>query len=226
MLHHKQLDHDYYCLRHGQSLANVQGVIASNPDTACFKYGLSDTGHAQAAQAGLDVVAQFKQASLSSSSTSLCSPPTSILILSSDLLRAVETADHVKAAVLKAGLPLVKNAVISEIRLRERWFGDWDETVDTNYEKVWVDDAVNAAHVNSGVESVDSVMGRSTECILEVEERDTNNGLVRNKLFVVCVAHGDVLQILQTAFLKMDGRLHRSLEHLETATLRAVKLAG
>ena len=37
---------------------------------------------------------------------------------------------------------------------------------------------------------------------------------------VVLVAHGDVLQIAQTAFADVDPRTHRSLEHLETATLR------
>ena len=37
---------------------------------------------------------------------------------------------------------------------------------------------------------------------------------------VVLVAHGDVLQILQTSFARVDVRQHRSLEHLQTATLR------
>ena len=34
------------------------------------------------------------------------------------------------------------------------------------------------------------------------------------------IAHGDVLQILQTDFSGVDVRQHRSLEHLQTATLR------
>jgi hypothetical protein len=39
---------------------------------------------------------------------------------------------------------------------------------------------------------------------------------------VVLVAHGDVLQILQTAFARVDVTRHRSIEHLPTATLRAL----
>jgi len=41
---------------------------------------------------------------------------------------------------------------------------------------------------------------------------------------VVLVAHGDVLQILQTAFLKKSGSVHRSLDHLETASVREMDL--
>jgi hypothetical protein len=41
----------------------------------------------------------------------------------------------------------------------------------------------------------------------------------------VLVAHGDVLQILQTGFLRHeDASGHRSLEHLETATIRELTL--
>ena len=46
--------------------------------------------------------------------------------------------------------------------------------------------------------------------------------------WIVCVAHGDVLQILQTAFKKMDPSNHRSMENLEkkrkNATLRPLEL--
>ena len=41
---------------------------------------------------------------------------------------------------------------------------------------------------------------------------------------VVLVAHGDVLQILQTRFACVDPRTHRSLPHLETAPLRSLSL--
>ena len=68
-----------------------------------------------------------------------------------------------------------------------------------------------------GVESVDSVMNRTTECILDWDTRLQNH-------LIILVAHGDVLQITQTAFAKMDGSKHRNLDHLETATLRALEL--
>ena len=107
--------------------------------------------------------------------------------------------------------------VTFEKRLRERDFGEWDLTIDSNYEKVWKDDAMDPSHTRRGVESVDSVMNRVTECILDWESR-------LQMQMVVCIAHGDVLQIMQTCFAKIDGSKHRTLEHLETASLRELKL--
>jgi broad specificity phosphatase PhoE len=149
------------------------------------------------------------------------------LILSSDLLRADETANHVLQAALAANIPVYSGKVVTEIRLRERWFGDWDDTSDANYENVWKDDLIDSSHCLSNVESVDSVMERATQCIVDWDSTstDSESSGVQNYC-VVCVAHGDVLQILQTAFQKRHGSQHRSLEHLETATLRPVQLAS
>ena len=43
---------------------------------------------------------------------------------------------------------------------------------------------------------------------------------------LLLVSHGDALQLLQTAFRKQDASRHRSLEHLETAEIRLLELAG
>ena len=112
----------------------------------------------------------------------------------------------------------IEPGLVMETRLRERWFGEWDETSDANYPNVWKDDAVDPDHTIKGVESVHQVMARTTECITEWDE-------LFEDCLIVCVAHGDVLQILQTAFCKMDGSQHRSMEHLETAKLRKLELA-
>lgn len=206
------LQNSFFALRHGQSLANVEGRIASNPSKACTSSGLSELGHEQAEQAGHNVVQQFSdQLGLDSNKYD------GLLILSSDLLRAAETANHVLQAAVKAGLPVYSDKVVTEIRLRERWFGDWDDTTDANYHEVWKDDLIDPSHCKANVESVDAVMERATFAILDWDEKVQNH-------FVICVAHGDVLQILQTAFFKMHGSQHRSLEHLETATLRPLEL--
>ena len=212
------LNNDYYVLRHGQSKANVAKVIASSPAIATRKYGLSDTGKEQAALAGDAVVQAFQ----SNQATK------SVLLLSSDLLRAKETAEIVQQKLQGAGIPLYDTTnmdngtnyegLVLETRLRERWFGEWDGTSDDNYPNVWKDDAVDPNHTLQNVESVNRVVQRTTECIVEWDNRVQD-------CFVICVAHGDVLQILQTAFAKMDGAQHRSLEHLDTATLRGIELA-
>ena len=202
----QSLKHDYYALRHGQSLPNVQGIIMSNPNVT--GYGLSETGQAQAAQAAIDVATAFQQHNY-----------TKLVVLTSDLQRARETATIV--CQHNPHLPIYQGGgPVLEVRLRERWFGAWDGTTDQNYDKVWQDDAVDASHQNMGVESVHNVMKRTTQCILEWDAQLPP----QDRLMVVLVAHGDVLQILQTAFEKMDGRRHRSLPHLETAQLRRLHL--
>ena len=202
------LRNEYFALRHGQSKANVAKIIASNPSIACTGYGLSDVGKSQARVAGESVVRCYQTSSRRYKG---------IAILSSDLVRARETAEYVAEAAREASIPLYNDGVVIETRLRERGFGEYDLRDDCHYHDVWKDDAIDPTHENKGVESVMSVTDRSTACIVEWDE-------ALQDYFVVCVAHGDVLQILQTAFHKMDGSKHRSLDHLETATLRPLVL--
>ena len=205
------LQQDYFALRHGQSLANVAGIIMSNPAQACTNYGLSDTGKEQATAAAQDVRQVFEKNDYDA-----------LVLLTSDLRRAKETAMIVGEK--NSILPIHQKQVIIETRLRERWFGEWDGTSDDNYHKVWKDDALDASHEIKGVESVKDVMDRTTKCILEWDELLASE--YSNRCLVILAAHGDVLQILQTAFEKMDGRLHRTLPHLETAQLRQLHLSS
>ncbi len=142
-----------------------------------------------------------------------------VLILSSDLLRAKETADAVARALTAhvPNVPLVQQRVVIDVRLRERWFGNWDGGSDDHYHDVWKEDALDPSHQKEGVEAVTSVMQRATHCVVDWDAQVTN-------CLILCVAHGDVLQILQTAFVKMDGSLHRTLDHLDTAKLRRLVL--
>lgn len=206
--------HDVCVLRHGQSQANVQGLIASDPSIANHQFGLSQVGQEQARQAGKDVVA-FYQREGGNHYHGVC-------LLSSDLLRAKETAQAVHDALVEHHIPLVRHHVIIEAGLRERWFGAWDMSSDENYQRVWKDDALDSSHTHHGVESVDSVMTRATQVVVDYHDALPED----SKHLIICVAHGDVLQILQTAFAKMDGRHHRTLPHLETATLRPLALTG
>jgi broad specificity phosphatase PhoE len=215
---YEALRNSYFALRHGQSLANVAKIIASNPEVACSQYGLSALGQEQAQAAGWDVVSYYR------SKHEEGSPFCGMCLVTSDLLRAKETAEAVAAAIQTHNdsgspiqIPLYQDQVITETRLRERGFGDWDLTSDSNYDEVWKDDAFDPTHTLRGVESVSAVMDRVTECVLDWDIR-------LEDFMVVCVAHGDVLQILQTSFSKLDGTKHRTLEHLETATLRKLEL--
>jgi glucosyl-3-phosphoglycerate phosphatase len=212
--------HDYFALRHGQSEANVAAIIVSDPNVACHKYGLSSTGRMQALQAGKDVLQQFVRGGYHS-----------LVLLSSDLLRAYETASIVEDVIRQHNdntthnaVTIFQNEIVREVRLRERGFGDWDGTTDENYARVWQDDAANANHTNGNVESVHSVMGRVTRCVRDWDA--TLEKVDDKKRMVVLVAHGDVLQILQTAFAQWPGTQHRQIAHLETATLRPLKFGA
>lgn len=213
-----ELRNAYFALRHGQSFANLKGIIASDPSTACDQYGLTSAGREQAQAAALSVVKYF------ANQKNIEAPFEGVCVLTSDFLRAKETARVVVDAIQQHNLEiptlpihLYKGDAVIETRLRERWFGEWDLSRDSNYIEVWKDDALDPSHTRGGVESVDSVVERVTRSIIEWD------ALFENKM-VVCVAHGDILQILQTSFRKLDGSKHRTLNHLETATLRRLEL--
>jgi broad specificity phosphatase PhoE len=262
----------FFALRHGQSLANVAGLIASNPDIACKNYGLSDVGKKQAEEAGKTLIdaylnAQQIQPTTTSTETEISEDsssqsPAGIVIVSSDLLRAKETAQIVADTIKlyndnnineredcrPVRIPLLvhndsdenndvsTSSVTIDIRLRERGFGDWDGGNDIHYNDVWKEDAIDPYHTKNNVESVWSVIDRSTRCVIDLDNQKSEN-LVHLKnddsnkendnqhgyYWIICVAHGDVLQILQTAFNKnIDPSQHRSIQHLETATLRSL----
>lgn len=202
------LRHNYYALRHGQSLANVEGVISSDPAVACNHHGLSETGLQQARRAAEAVCAE-----------ALSTGVDGVAIVSSDFKRAWQTAQAVHTAVIARGLSCVPaSAVCAETLLRERSFGTLSGGPDSRYADVWVHDAVSATHTEFGSEPVTSVRERAWGVVERLEAE------LPGRCMVVLVAHGDVLQILQTRFACVDPRTHRSLPHLETATLRRLSL--
>lgn len=121
-----------------------------------------------------------------------------------------------------SNVPLQNNCFKLETKLRERYFGDFNGKSDVHYQEVWNIDCHDANHNKFNCESVNSVVIRTSELILEIEKELEESNEQACK--VILVAHGDVLQILQTSFLRKDGSLHRSLAHLETASVRQLKL--
>jgi broad specificity phosphatase PhoE len=216
----RELSHEYYCMRHGQSLANVAGVISSDPRIACVEHGLSDEGWAQAEAAAKSVAVEAAAIGAD------C-----VAIVSSDLRRAWQTASTLRAGLLAAGVRVWPDGglPLEERALRERSFGSLSGQSDTLYADVWVEDAKSATHEEYGCESVRSVQERGRGVVKRLEQRADLRAAASggSKVMVVLVAHGDVLQILQTAFADVDVRAHRSLDHLPTATLRRLSgLAG
>ena len=187
----------YFAMRHGYSLANQRGLIVSHPENGRGAYGLSDLGRRQVAD-------------------SLAGGPPldeKTLIVSSDFERALETA-RIAHRQLGCEAPIVVDE-----RLRERNFGELELGSDQSYPSVWEQDAADPDSNWRGVESPNQVMRRVTSLVADYEASHRDATLL-------LVSHGDALQILQTAFNRLGASRHRSLEHLQTAEIRLLQLAG
>ncbi len=195
LLEFDRLDNRYFAMRHGHSLANAQGIIVSHPENGCRGYGLSESGRSQVAQS-------LSRASGLNAET---------LIICSDFKRARESAD-IACSMLACRTP-----VVTEQRLRERNFGSYELSADSGYEEVWQQDALDADSRRNGVESVNQVMQRVTLVVRDLERQ-------YGEASILLVSHGDALQILQAAFARRDGSIHREQEHLHTAQIRRLEL--
>jgi len=184
-------------MRHGKSEANERSIIVSDPAVGTRSFGLSETGREQV---------RATLVNLPDGLNAQCK------IISSDFLRARETA-----AIIATGLNLVGSVVCSE-KLRERFFGELDQHTDGRYEEVWQQDALSAEHRTFGVESIASVAHRARDLVLELESSYQN-------CVILLVAHGDVLQLLQTVFDGISPTRHRQLKPLQVAELRLLNPA-
>jgi len=194
----RQLKNRYYILRHGQSLANVRGLIVSRAANGLHDFGLSEAGREQVRSA----VSRWIDSGDLDRET---------LIIASDFLRARHTAE-IAASVLGSTVP-----VSFTPHLRERFFGTWEKTGSENYDRVWADDAQQKTDKKTLVESVTRVLDRGLACIGETEAAHSDRD-------ILLVSHGDILQILMTAFQGCPPHCHRELPHLETAEIRRLLL--
>jgi broad specificity phosphatase PhoE len=193
----KFLSNRYFVMRHGHSLANLQGIIISHPKNGIKDYGLTDQGVLQVNETG-KVVVELDQNSL---------------IISSDFKRARESAE------IMHRLLDCDSSVVIDRRLRERYFGELELGPDNAYQAVWREDQVDPDNNLGGVESPNQVMQRVTALVSEYEE-------IMSGRTLLLISHGDALQILQTAFSKQVASRHRQQQHLNTAEIRELILVG
>jgi probable phosphoglycerate mutase len=148
-----RLANSYAVMRHGQSKANVRGVIVSRIETdAGGDYGLTELGREQVRAAALPGPL-----------------PAGALIFSSDFTRAAQTADIMRAR-------LAAPEVIMAPALRERCFGDWEGTPAGNYRRVWAaDEAGQAGH---GVEPAAAVLDRVTAFLAGLERQHSGRDIL------------------------------------------------
>lgn len=189
-----KLNNTYYILRHGQSKANTKNLIISDPKTGTKSYGLTEKGKKQVKES----IQKNKQLNKNT------------IIYTSDFKRARQTAQIAKQMLKAQKIHMTR-------LLRERHFGNYENTHNKNYNKVWQHDKKDPNHTNENVESTNNVLKRTTRLIKRLEKTYKNKN-------ILLVAHGDSLQILQTGFLKQDPSSHRNIKHLDVAEVRKIEI--
>lgn len=193
------LNNKYFILRHGQSEANVAGLITSDPAQCLSRYGLTEYGAKQ-------VAATIRQAKLRGWLDA------KTIIYCSDFKRTVETAE-VARQILQAAKIHPSSA------LRERFFGTYDGKHVDAYIEIWEQDQAGKQEgQNNGVEGPEEMLDRLKNCIKALEAE------YQNKCMLL-VSHGDPLQVLQAAFAGLRSEQGRALKYIEPGELRELTLA-
>ncbi len=185
---------DIVILRHGQSLANLKGIIASQFSTAGHAYGLTDIGRDQVAESALKIKAQF--------------PGRQIVIVASPLLRTQQTA-QVTADILGVD----PKDIITDKRFIERDFSYYEGQSDQYYKSVWAFDEKGlpvSKAFNRHIEELRSVHDRTREALDEYAHRFP--GAV-----IIVATHGDVASNIITSDHGKPLSQHRAIGGLPTA---------
>ena len=144
----------FYGFRHGESQANVEGIIVSDPSIGTVRYGLSDSGRLQVAENAerLDVTSDA-------------------VVISSDFLRTRQTAEIICAALGCA-------AVRFDRRLRERFFGKWEGQCYLHYSDTWQQDEVDPDQEEGGSESANAVRRRMVDAVLDLDQEFSGRDII------------------------------------------------
>jgi probable phosphoglycerate mutase len=191
------LKNRYFIMRHGESMPNILGIVLSHHVAGkAQKFGLSERGRLQAQQSAEDCAFLDKDT----------------VIYSSDFSRARETAEIARRVFHAAPIHLTT-------RLRERFFGQYEEKSNAHYHDVWAQDRQSPRPHQGSVESVEHVLARAMALISSLEKKYKGKK-------ILLVSHGDTLQILSAGFRGRDPSLHRDERHLEVAEIRELVWKG
>ncbi|MCX8123943.1 MAG: histidine phosphatase family protein [Spirochaetes bacterium] len=185
------LHNTYLCMRHAQSEANEQHIIKSDPATAIGSFGLTKEGEKQVLQA---IVTDKRLCSITH-------------IYSSDFLRAYQTAEII--ARYLNNIP-----VITDSRLRERYFGQFEGTNSENYHIIWdMDCKLENTTDCYDVEPIHAVAKRMLSFLQDCER-------IHRHHTILIVSHGDPLQILYAIANGLAPQQFTSLPHFANAEIR------
>lgn len=190
-----KLHNRYFGMRHGISIANMQGLVISDIKNGRHEYGLTKDGEVGVRTA---VEASLHSGILTSET----------IIISSDFKRAFGTAEIARDILHTSDI------IIAE-ELRERHFGLLEKSTNavSEYSKIWAQDPTDPDHKTHQVESTNEVSSRVADLIDRLEKDYTDRT-------ILLVSHGDTLQILQAYFQGQSSGLHRSFSPFQNAEIR------
>lgn len=191
----KKIKNRYFALRHGESKPNVAEIIISHPEHGAYEeFTLTQKGEEQVRNS----IEQAKSDCLLDKET---------IIYSSPFSRCKRTAEIAKEVLG------VKDEIRFDERLRERWFGDFEKTHRSNYQKVWEIDTKDAASKDFNIESAQEVQNRTIYFMNDLENMYFNKR-------ILLVSHGDVLHALQTKFSDKSPNEQKQSPYLNNAEIR------
>ncbi len=137
-------------MRHGESGANVEGVIVSDPAIGCERFGLTQQGSEQVITSGLAYTGE-----------------TITRIICSDFLRTRQTAELIAESL---NLPSPQH----DTGLRERFFGAWEGQSAEHYQGIWQRDQITEQCADDGVEGTVAVLQRGIKVLERLEQQYQN----------------------------------------------------
>jgi broad specificity phosphatase PhoE len=181
----------YWIVRHGQSEANLEGIIAGaspvNRDHNCLT------------KSGMDEVRNNFARALREHATEM---PWELY--ASPLCRTRQTAEVISQ--------LLHVPATTDERLLERDFGRYEGTSTSNYKAIWEKDSKKISVGADGVEEIKEVFDRVTNLITEMEHSFTGTNIV------LCT-HGDVASILIAMLTGSPLTQHRQIGALATGAV-------
>lgn len=199
----EDLKHSYYLLRHGQSTANLAGIISSARSLAYSeKHGLTPLGWEQ----GRKSAEQLTHLISKNNDIGDEGKSRTVYFYSSPFARAHQTAQACMETLVKnletdgnkLHLDVKSDEIYMEDGFMERYFGRLDAMPLETYAYVWPVDLFDPTHNAFEVESVSEVATRIRAALLNIDERVTNDiGNEDERAVVVVASHADTLQITQ-----------------------------
>ncbi len=180
-------------MRHGESLANREGILLSDPALGVPGYGLTSEGREQVSCSIRAAARLFAQ-------------PTALLIVSSDFLRAKETAQ-----IARAELRCSREIEFTEL-LRERSFGPYSSLKVSEYKVIADGPQGKELLLAAGVETPSAMRDRGIVVLQRLEACYQGQE-------VLLVGHGDPLQVLRVVFLGMPPESFREIPYMRNAEI-------